>query len=95
MAGGRHGEKYLCGGQRVESFSRFFLANCILIYNLQKMIRRTIEGQVRASLSEAPAVLLVGARQVGKTTLARSMKGIYFDLEKESDRLRLDLYRFS
>jgi len=36
-------------------------------------------------------VVLVGPRQSGKTTLARAMGGIYFDLEQESERLRLDL----
>jgi predicted AAA+ superfamily ATPase len=33
----------------------------------------------------------VGPRQAGKTTLARSLGGRYFDLEQEPDRLRLDL----
>jgi hypothetical protein len=34
---------------------------------------------------------LSGPRQCGKTTLARSLGGIYFDLEQEADQLRLDL----
>lgn len=34
---------------------------------------------------------LVGPRQCGKTTLARSLSGRYFDLEQEAERLRLDL----
>ncbi len=34
---------------------------------------------------------LIGPRQCGKTTLAQTMGGVYFDLEQESDRLRLDL----
>ena len=34
---------------------------------------------------------MVGPRQCGKTTLARSLGGRYFDLEQEPDRLRLDL----
>ncbi len=33
----------------------------------------------------------VGPRQVGKTTLARALGGHYFDLELETERLRLDL----
>jgi predicted AAA+ superfamily ATPase len=36
-------------------------------------------------------VALIGPRQSGKTTLARSLGGRYFDLEHEPDRLRLDL----
>jgi predicted AAA+ superfamily ATPase len=46
---------------------------------------------VRARLTDSPAVVLVGPRQCGKTTLARALGGTYFDLEQESDRLRLDL----
>jgi hypothetical protein len=34
---------------------------------------------------------VVGPRQTGKTTLARSLGGVYFDLEQPGDRLRLDL----
>jgi predicted AAA+ superfamily ATPase len=34
---------------------------------------------------------VLGPRQAGKTTLARSLGGRYFDLEQEPDRLRLDL----
>jgi hypothetical protein len=42
-------------------------------------------------LRRFPAVTLVGPRQCGKTTLAREIGGEYFDLEQESDRVRLDL----
>ena len=38
-----------------------------------------------------PAVALVGPRQAGKTTLAQSLSGVYFDLEQEQDQLNLDL----
>ena len=55
------------------------------------MIRRKAEALVRQRLRQYPAVALVGPRQAGKTTLARSLGGIYFDLEQASDRLRLDL----
>lgn len=40
---------------------------------------------------QSPAVLLLGPRQCGKTTLARAVGGTYFDLEQEGDRLRLDV----
>jgi hypothetical protein len=55
------------------------------------MIRRKVEALVRQRLRQYPAVALIGPRQAGKTTLARSLGGIYFDLEQASDRLRLDL----
>lgn len=46
---------------------------------------------VRTRLAASPAVALIGPRQCGKTTLARSLRGAYFDLEQESERLRFDL----
>ncbi|MBI2894721.1 MAG: ATP-binding protein [Deltaproteobacteria bacterium] len=55
------------------------------------MIRRWLGRLVRERLSRFPAVALVGARQVGKTTLARALGGAYFDLEQPEDRVRLDL----
>lgn len=55
------------------------------------MIRRAAQDLVRKRLTAYPAVSLVGPRQCGKTTLARMIDGKYFDLEQQSDRLRLDL----
>jgi uncharacterized protein len=55
------------------------------------MIERGLKHLVKRLLSEYPALALVGARQSGKTTLARSFDGTYFDLEQDADRLRLDL----
>lgn len=55
------------------------------------MIRRKMTALVKNRLTMYPAVALAGPRQAGKTTLAKSMNGIYFDLEKEEDRLKLDL----
>ena len=55
------------------------------------MLSRLVERQLRSALKEQPAVALLGPRQVGKTTLARSLGGTYFDLELETERLRLDL----
>ncbi len=46
---------------------------------------------LHARLAAYPAVALVGPRQCGKTTLARSLGGRYYDLEQETDRLRLDI----
>jgi len=55
------------------------------------VIARKATRLVQERLSRYPAVALVGARQAGKTTLARSLGGEYFDLEQEPDRLRADL----
>ncbi len=55
------------------------------------MIRRQIQPLVQHRLDQYPAVALVGPRQCGKTTLAEMMGGLYFDLEQEPERLRLDL----
>ena len=50
------------------------------------MIRRRAIGVVKDLATQFPAVLILGARQCGKTTLARVfLKGEYFDLEKPSD----------
>jgi predicted AAA+ superfamily ATPase len=60
------------------------------------MITRAAEETVRQKLAHMPAVVLLGPRQVGKTTLARQIAAawpdgsIYLDLERPSDRLRLD-----
>ena len=60
------------------------------------MLDRAIAGEglgslLRDRLSRYPAAALVGPRQCGKTTLARSLGGRYFDMEQAADRLRLDL----
>ncbi len=52
-----------------------------------------METRLRESLSEVPAVALLGARQVGKTTLAKAIAAdtpsIYLDLEAPGDLLKL------
>ncbi len=55
------------------------------------MITRNIQHVVNNRLKSFPALALVGPRQCGKTTFAQSIGGIYFDLERESDRISLDL----
>ena len=53
------------------------------------MILRQAQAEVERLLDTNPAVLLLGPRQVGKTTLARVLAdargGIYVDLERPSD----------
>lgn len=52
---------------------------------------RIVAALVQERLLHHPAVILVGPRQCGKTTLARELDGVYFDLEQPADRVRLDL----
>jgi len=58
------------------------------------MLRRLLEPSLLASLKRFPVVGLVGARQCGKTTLARAVarkvgRAVYVDLERPSDAARL------
>jgi predicted AAA+ superfamily ATPase len=56
--------------------------------------RPATTAALQAALRRSPAVVLIGPRQCGKTTLARSlastMPGDYFDLERPADLARLD-----
>ena len=60
---------------------------------LAKPIPRLLIPQLRERLRHVPAVVLLGPRQVGKTTLALEIgaetPSIYLDLEDESDRAKL------
>ncbi|MCA3131123.1 MAG: ATP-binding protein [Rhodocyclaceae bacterium] len=57
------------------------------------MIARRLKPFVLDCLASAPAVVLLGPRQVGKTTLAREIAGerggLYLDLESPADRGKL------
>lgn len=55
------------------------------------MIKRQMHGIIAARLKTFPAVAILGPRQVGKTTLAKTFSKTYFDLEQEEDRLKLDI----
>lgn len=51
------------------------------------MIPRAAEPRLKKLAAQFPAVIVLGPRQCGKTTLARHfVSGRYFDLEKPSDR---------
>ena len=54
------------------------------------MVRREHRHLIRRRLEKFPAVTILGPRQCGKTTLARQLGGIYFDLEQGGDEARLD-----
>lgn len=60
---------------------------------IASVIPRRLLVQLDAALSEAPAVALLGPRQVGKTTLAlelaKTRPALYLDLESERDRAKL------
>lgn len=59
------------------------------------MFSRNLASHLQAALADYPAVVLLGARQVGKTTLARQIGEfkephcVYLDLERPSDRQKL------
>jgi predicted AAA+ superfamily ATPase len=57
------------------------------------MIGRRIAAELNELLDSSPAVVLIGPRQVGKTTLALSIgetrPSIYLDLESDADRAKL------
>lgn len=59
------------------------------------MIERTIVFELRELLEDFPAVVIIGPRQVGKTTLAQDISSrindnsIYLDLESPSDLIKL------
>jgi predicted AAA+ superfamily ATPase len=55
------------------------------------MINRKLHKVIVSRLKQFPAVALLGPRQAGKTTLAKTFSGTYYDLEVESEKLRLDL----
>src|SRR5690606_34233342 len=58
------------------------------------MLNRALFTILKKDLSEVPAVVLFGPRQVGKTTMAKQLAAempehfVYFDLELPSDRIR-------
>jgi hypothetical protein len=60
---------------------------------IASMINRHLFSRLADALTYSPAVVLLGPRQVGKTTLAlavgESHRALYLDLESEQDRAKL------
>jgi uncharacterized protein len=60
------------------------------------ILARRLQTELEDRLTHQPAIVLLGPRQVGKTTLARAIaaargpKAVYLDLEREMDLRRLD-----
>ncbi len=57
------------------------------------MVKRWIKTRIRKAIANSPAVVLLGPRQVGKTTIAKiiakQINSIYLDLESPEDLLKL------
>lgn len=60
---------------------------------MQGVINRWVKENLHNKIGQAPAVSLLGARQTGKTTLAKeiakTIDAIYLDLESPEDQLKL------
>ena len=55
------------------------------------MVKRLASKTIVARLKSFPAVAILGPRQVGKTTLAKTLSKTYYDLELDQERLKLDI----
>jgi predicted AAA+ superfamily ATPase len=79
-------------GQSLD-YSWLYLANYVLRCRIYNVIERRIFSKVAELLKRFPAVVLIGPRQVGKTTLAKSCvanaDGVYLDLESPRDLRKL------
>ena len=71
------------------------------IYTFVTMIKRLLEKDIMQRLGYSPAVAILGARQTGKTTLAKQIalklkkQSVYIDLENPNDRIMLsDAYHY-
>ena len=58
------------------------------------MYQRILSNKIETKIGKGKAIILIGPRQVGKTTLAKQVLGniqnsVYLDLEKAKDRAKL------
>jgi predicted AAA+ superfamily ATPase len=71
----------------------YIIENCARHVYISMMIERFLVDKVEDALNLEAAVVLVGPRQVGKTTLAQGIgetrDAVYLDLENPDDRARL------
>ena len=69
------------------------LANLEAASIIEYMLSRRLSTRLNHLLTHSPAVVLLGPRQVGKTTLAleiaEKQPSVYLDLEDEADRVKL------
>jgi uncharacterized protein len=70
------------------------LANGAITVQYTRMIIRQLLSDTQLRLRQQPAVVLLGPRQVGKTTLAHAIaaeqgNAVLLDMERETDRVRL------
>ena len=82
---------YITTGDHGNEAHYFCLDKIEINFYFVIMLRRKTANKLKMLLGQYPAVALVGPRQVGKTTLAKSLSSCYFDLELEDEKLRLDL----
>ena len=77
----------------LQGYFTFNLANLTQNVKYTYMYERFISNSLESGLSHSPAVAILGPRQVGKTTLARSLSRDisthYLDLERASDLSKL------
>ena len=81
------------GGVGIDESVANNLVNLESTSRIARMIDRRIHSQLEEMIGRYPAVVLLGPRQVGKTTLAlnigQSRPSLYLDLESPGDRAKL------
>ena len=92
----RHRGPIACFFERQSAGRVFFIEKLTPDIRISMMIARSLRSTLTTRLQESAAVVLLGPRQVGKTTLALTLAeswaqgAVYLDLERPADRLRLD-----